>query len=369
MRRTPVVSPRLAVVAAVILCVVLAGVLAARVSGSDRSERKATVPIRPSTAATVPSPKPVALDQLAIPCWSCPHAEDWPLRFRTDLDLLAPLGTGGENAAAWWAAFTKPDGPRAAEADAIMGRRVDHPSIGKVLPAGDPFLAEAQPWVDQAGMRFYPDVYPVAGHETRIPNLMLALTLARSWVARGQAAENLDEALADFRRVVRLGRLLRQEDVLLINDLVGLAAIRMGAEAIYDRARGAGRLDLALAAAIVAGEAPAQKLLSGARVTSAEVAPYLRRGPGGANVVVPDSRFDAMRKIAQESPDRRFRFETCASLSIVAGLGSGAQQAQAQETLSALARSEDALVASNARWYLANPVDEKRLDELLAQGE
>ena len=367
MRRTLVVSPRLAVVAAVTLCVVLAGVLALRASGSDRG--KAAVPVRSSTTATVPGPKPVSLDQLSIPCWSCPNAEGWPLRFRTDLDLLAPLGTGGENAAAWWATFSKPDGPRAAEADAIMGRRVDHPAIGKVLPAGDPFLAEAQPWVDQASMRFYPDVYPVAGLDTRVPNLMLALTLARSWVARGQAASSFDDAMADFRRVVRLGRLLRQEDVLLINDLVGLATIRMGAEAIYERARDAGRLDVALAAAIVAGEAPAQKLLSAARMTSAEVAPYLHRDAGGTSVVVPDSRFDAMRKIAQESPDRRFRLETCASLSIVAGFGSGAQQAQARETLSALARSDDALIASNARWYLANPVDEKRLAQLLAQGK
>jgi hypothetical protein len=360
MSRRNLVSPRLRVIAAAAVCVALAGLLAARVIGSDHGGA-------PIAAATVPSPKPVVLDQLTIPCWSCPHADGWPLRFRTDLDLIAPLGTGGRNAALWYAAFTKPDGPRAAEADAIMSRRVDHPTAGKILPADDPFLAEAEPWMDQATLRFFPDVYPVEGFRTRIPNLMLALTLARSWVARGQAAESLDDAMADFRRVMRLGRLLRQEDVLLINDLVGLAAIRMGAEAIYDRARSGAKLDLALAAAVIAGEAPAQKLLSGARMTTAEVVPYLKRDAGGSSIVVPHSRFEAMRKIALDSPDRRFRMETCASLSLVASFGSGEQRSQARRTLETLAGSTDAAIAANARWHLANPPDEKHLDQLLAQ--
>ncbi len=129
-------------------------------------------------------------------------------------------------------------------------------------------------------MRFYPGIYSVEGFQTKVPNLTLALTLARSLVARGQGEDQFETAMADFGRVVRLGRLLRQDDAMVINDLVGLATIRMGAEAIYQRARADGRLDLALAAAIIAGEAPPQKLLSGARMTSVEVVPYLRRGVG-----------------------------------------------------------------------------------------
>ncbi len=367
MSRATSVSPRIAVLAAAALCLVLAGTLAIRVIGGVAGDAKSAPPVVPPAGATVPAPGAVALEQLSIPCWSCPNAEGWPLRFRTDLDLLAPLGTGTENAAVWLAAFSKPDGPRAAEADAILGRRVEHPSKGRILPPSDPFLAEAAPWVDQATMRFFPDVYPVAGFETRVPNLVLALTLARSWVARGEATVSFDDAMADFRRVVRLGRLLRQEDVLVIDDLVGLATIRLGAEAIYDRARSAGKLELALAAAVVAGEAPAQKLLSAARMTSAEIVPYLHRGAGGTSVVVPESRFEAMRKLARECPDRRFRLETCASISLVASFGPAAQRAQAEEVLSGLAASSDSMVAANARWYLEHPVDERRLDELMAQ--
>ena len=156
---------------------------------------------------------------------------------------------------------------------------------------------------------------------------------------------------------------------MVINDLVGLAAIRLGAEAIYDRARKDGRLDLALAAAVIAGEAPAQKLLSGVRMTGAEVVPYLRRGTGGSSITLPGDRFEGLRKIALESPDRRFRVITCASLSLIASFGSGDQQQQAKRALEALASSSDTVVASNAHWHLANPVDEKRLDQLLAQKE
>jgi len=360
------VSPRSAVAAAVTVLVALACLLVTRViGGSDGAARAAT----PSRVSTIPATKPILVDQLAIPCWSCQFAEEWPLRFRTDLDLIAPLGTGGSNAAEWFAAFTQPDGARAGEAKSIMKRLIDHPTIGRILPANDPFLAEAQPWLDQAAMRFYPEVHAVEGFQTRVPNLMLTLTLARSLLARGQDADRFEDAMADFQRVVRLGRLLRQDDVLVYNDLVGLAVIRIGAEAIYDRARKEGRLDLALAAAVIAGEAPPQRLLSGARMTSIEVAPYLRRGNGGSSITLPDNRFEGLRKIALNSPDRRFRLESCVSLSLIAAFGSGDQRGQAKQVLEALADATDAVVASNARWHLANPVDEEHLTQLLEQKE
>jgi hypothetical protein len=372
MRRS-FVSPRSAVAAAVAVLVALACLIVARVIGGSDGAARAATPSRGSTtsvaAATVPATKPILLDQLAIPCWSCQFAEAWPLRFRTDLDLIAPLGTGGSNAAEWFAAFTQPDGARAGEAKSIMTRLIDHPTIGRILPANDPFLAEARPWLDQAAMRFYPEVHAVEGLETKIPNLMLALTLARSLLARGQSADRFEDAMADFQRVVRLGRLLRQDDVLVYNDLVGLAVIRIGADAIYDRARKEGRLDMALAAAVIAGEVSPQRLLSGARMTSIEVAPYLRRGNPGSSITLPDNRFEGLRKIALNSPDRRFRLESCVSLSLIATFGSGDRRKQAKQVLEALADSTDTVVASNARWHLANPMDEKHLDQLLAQKE
>ena len=335
MNRHPFGSPRSTVAAAITVLVFLVVLLVGRVMNGDHNDVQGTTSARASAITVVavpaPAPKPLDLDKLTIPCWSCPEANASPLGFRTDLDLLAPLGSGGRNVAEWYSAFTQLDGARAAEAEAIMNRRVDQPTLGKVLPPDDPFLDEAQPWMDQAIMRFYPDVYALEGFQTKVPNLMLALTLARSWVARGQQAEHFEVAMADFQRVVRLGRLLRQEDVTVINDLVGLAAIRLGVEAIYDRARKDGRLDLALTAAVVAGEAPAQKLLSGARMTSAEVVPYLHRAAGHTSLSIPDDRFAGIRKIALENPDRRFRIITCASLSLVASFGTGDQQSKAVE--------------------------------------
>jgi len=227
-------------------------------------------------------------------------------------------------------------------------------------------LVEAKPWVEQAAMRFYPNIYPLEGFQTKVPNLMLLLTLARSWVARGQEAGQFDDAMADFQRAVRLGRLLRQDDATVIDDLVGLAAIRLGVEAIYDRARKESRLDLAVTAAVIAGEAPAQRLLSAARMTSAEVMPYLHRAAGHTSLLVPDDHFAEIRKVALGSPDRRFRVITCASLSLVASFGTGVQQSEAVEVLRTLTSSTDPVIADNARWHLANPMDEKRLDELLA---
>ena len=363
-------SPRLKVTAAGAVIAVLVVLLVIRVVNGDQNVLRAATSAHRSgtTAAAAPLPprKTLDIDSLVIPCWSCPNSEASPLGFRTDLDLLAPLGLGALNAAEWYSAFTRPDGSRAKEAAAITNRQVDHPTFGKILPPDDPFLTEAQPWVEQARMHFYPDVYPLEGFQTKVPNLTLALTLARSWVARGRQAEQFDAAMADFQRTVRLGRLLRQDDATVINDLVGLAAIRLGVEAIYDRARTEGRLDLAVTAAVIAGEAPAQRLLSAARMTSAEVMPYLHRAAGHTTLSIPDDHFTEIRKIALDSPDRRFRVITCASLSLVASFGTGDQQSKAVEALRTLASSADPVISEEARWHLANPTDEKHFDELLA---
>src|SRR5690242_7391394 len=57
---------------------------------------------------------------ILVPCWGCPGTDDWPIKFRTNLDLLAPLGTGAENAASWFAQFAKPNGTRYGEAEAAI---------------------------------------------------------------------------------------------------------------------------------------------------------------------------------------------------------------------------------------------------------
>ncbi len=350
--------------AAGVVALLVGGLAAALLRGSG-------VPVAAGPAAppaTVPAPHPCDLAKLAIPCWSCPVAEKWPLRFVTDLDMLAPLGTGRGNAAAWFAAFSKRDGARAAEGVAAMARRIDRPPVGPVLPAGDPLLREAAPWCDQATMRFYPDFLPLEGYRTPIPNLLLMLTFARSWIAEGMATPDFDVAMADFRRVIRLGRLLRQEDAVLINDLVGLACIRIGAEAIYDRARKDGRTDLALLAAVVAGEAPPQKYLSAARVTAVEVGPYLAKGTDGKfSLTLPAKRLEAIEEMAASCPDRRFRGEAILDLRLVAALAPEALRERAGTLLDKLAADRDPVVSATARWCLATPVSDREVQELYGE--
>ncbi len=180
-------------------------------------------------------------------------------RFQT-ISLIAPLGDGPANAAEFFAAFEKQRGPRAADAEAMQARRVERSDdIGMVVAAADELLLEAEPWVDQATMRFYPDVFPMEGAGTRITNLLVMLTMARSWTARGVDADDPERGLDDCRRAIRLGRLLRQEDVVIINDLVGLACIHIGTRGVYRIAQGEGNTELALLASIVLGVAPARR--------------------------------------------------------------------------------------------------------------
>lgn len=366
-------SVRIAIVAAVGVVVVLAGALVATLLSHHGA---AAYALETPPSATVPAPYPCNLSKLEMPCWGCLWAQTWPLRYRTDLDMLAPLGTGTANAATWFAAFAKPNGPRFAEAAAAMARRVKHgplpiaPQGFDVLPPNDPLFAEASPWCDQATMRFYPDVFPVRGADTQLPNNLLTLNLARAWIARGHDAANFDDAMADFRRVIRLGRLLRQDDVVVIDDLLGLVYIRWGAEEIYDRARKEGKTDLVLLAAVVAGEGAPQRDLTAARMTSIEIAPYLRKaGAGSYELQLPAECYKAVSEMATSSPDRRFRDEAILRLRFVAALGAGPMRADAHALLEKLASGPDPIVAANAHWSLATPVSDKDVKGLLGQSQ
>ena len=187
-------SKRLPVVLAAAVIVILAGSLGARLVSRDGGSAVQAAP-----AAVVPAPLPFDVAELEIPCWTCPVNRDWPLRFQTNLDLLAPLGNGSANAAEWFALFEKKRGPRADEAVAAQKRGIEGPEwLGTVLPPDDPLLLEAEPWCDQATMSFYPDVFQLNGYSTRVTNLLFAIKLVRSWVARGEGAEDSEEALGDL---------------------------------------------------------------------------------------------------------------------------------------------------------------------------
>jgi hypothetical protein len=360
-------SHRPHVLIALALVASLAALLGLRLLAGARLPGSTTRgPVAP--AASVPAPKAVALSSLEFPCWGCPEAQKWPVAFRTDLDFLAPLGNGPANAGLFFRDFAKPGGSRYAEAAAAMDRRVDGPrELGKVLPPNDPLLLEAEPWCDQATMRYYPHFFPLQGTNTQLPNLLVPLSLAKSWVARGLADPDVARAMGDFRRAIRLGRLLRQEDATIIADLVGLACIRHGAQGVYDLARRTGDAPLALVAATILGEHAPQRLLTSERVTKVELRPYVREADGGELILsLPDSRLDAIVELAKGEPDVRFRGEGVVALSMVRALGTSAQQEKALATLNELAASKDARVAVLATWNRDHRLAKESIVQALA---
>jgi hypothetical protein len=350
----------LRVVVAAAVAVLLTGTLAARLIG------RSAAPHPEAPYGVVPSPVSVAIDELEVPCWSCGESKEWAVRFRTDLDLLAPLGNGPANAADYFKDFTKvPEGPRYQEFVQARKAAVAGPDwLGDVLPPGHPLLSEAEPWCDQATMRFYPEIYPLDGYRTRIPNLLHMLHLAKGWVARGMATEDAESALADFRRAIRLGRLLRQEDGVIISDLVGLACIRFGAEGIYRRSVAAGDLERAVIASVVVGEVAPQRLITSERLTSADLAASARiDGDGQLDLRLKDEDLDRAIDVAVTGPDRRFRAEAIVMLHLVRHLGTASQETRVLEVLDELSVSPDPVIAEVARWSRDTPLDEEDLKE------
>jgi len=346
------------VVLAAAVIVILAGSLGARLIARDGA---VVVPQAPD--ATVPAPTAFEVADLEVPCWTCPSNTDWHLRFQTDLDLLAPLGTGDANAAEWFALFEKNGGPRYAEATAAMERRIERTDwVGKTLPPDDPLLLEAEPWCDQATMSFYPEIFPLNGYATRITNLLLPLNMVRSWVARGLAAESSEAAMADFRRAIRLGRLLRQEDVVVISDLVGLACIHLGARGIYERSLADGDLELALLASVVLGEVAPQRLGTKQHLTSTDLMDSMWLDDRGEmQYRLRPGTLDSVIEAATSSPDRRFRCEAIVGLNIIFGLGTPEEKGRAFEVLDALVDDADPMIAEGARWSRNMPTDVEQL--------
>jgi hypothetical protein len=348
------------VMIAAAVIVVLAGSLGARLIGRDGS---VVVPNAPD--ATVPAPTPFQVADLEVPCWTCPDSSDLPLRFQTDLALLAPLGTGTANAAEWFGLFAKDVGPRKDDATAARGRRIEGPEwLGQILPADDPLLLEAQPWCDQATMTFYPDIFELDGYATRITNLLLPLNMVRSWVARGLAAESTEEAMEDFRRSIRLGRLLRQEDVVVISDLVGLACIHLATRGVYERALADDDLELALLASVVLGEVAPQRLGTKQHLTSVDLMDSMWLDDRGElQYLLKPGKLDAVIEAAKSAPDRRFRCEAIVGLNIVFCLGTPEEKGRAFEVLDALLNDADPVVAEGARWSRDMPSDVEQLKE------
>ncbi|MCU0235401.1 MAG: hypothetical protein MUE90_15395 [Thermoanaerobaculales bacterium] len=145
--------------------------------------------------------------------------------------------------------------------------------------------------------------------------------------------------MSDFRRAIRLGRLLRQEDVVVINDLVGLACVHLGARGLYQRAVADGDLELALLASVVIGEVAPQRLRTAEKITATDLSDS-----------IVDAGRSALLEAAASAPDRRFRCEAIVGLNTVRWLGTPEEGERAFELLDALASDDDAVVAANAIW-------------------
>ena len=366
------VSRKFLVLSALALVVTLAGSLGLRVLGADAhaDQQRATRRVEAPADSQSPGPPQVAhvsdpmpLDPLSIPVpnWYDRKRQEGPVAFIIDLDAIAPLGDGTSNAALWFRQFAKHDGARLADYEAAMGRRIEGEQFkGKVLPGDDPLLLEAEPWADQAIMRHYPDVWELDGYQTPITNLLAILTFARAWVERGNATDDADLAREDYRRAIRLGRLLRQEDTIVINDLVGLACIRYGLEGLYELEREQGNTAAAMLAGFALGEVAPQRLLTSSLITEGDKIRLVRSWYLVGNAVeVGDDELARVVDTATGHPNRRFRGEAMLNLHMVFAFGSGEPKRIAGETLERLAQDQDRLTAELARWCLEHEFDPK----------
>ncbi len=357
---------RTMVLLATAVVVVLGGMLAVRLLASMHTPSAAAAEIAIGPAV-VPRPASVTVNTLEVPCWSCPNAKEWAVDFRTDLDLLAPLGEGPRNVGLWFKDFAKPDGPRFPEAEAMMKRRSDHSGeLGMILAPDDPLLLEAEPWSDQATMSYYPEIFPLEGYSTRIPNLLVPLTFVRSWVARGLDNPDPERGLEDCRRAIRLGRLLRQEDVTIISDLVGLACIHLGSRGVYDIALRTGDLELALLASIVIGEVAPQRLMTSERVTRFDFSPYVRRSASGEySLDLPAGTLNRTLGGIDSWSQRRFFGEAVLVANLVYFLGAPDERATAEDYLSGLLQSDDEFFVYFAKWAMETPPDDEFMNDVM----
>jgi hypothetical protein len=158
--------------------------------------------------------------------------------------------------------------------------------------------------------------------------------------------------------------LLRQEDVTIIADLVGLACVRFGADGIYRRAVAEGDLELALIASVVLGEVAPQRLMTSERITAGNLSPFGRVGPDGElEFNISDRRIDRLMAMITDGPDRRFGGEAFIGLSIVRNLGTGDQQARVVEFPTELRDGSKPFISEMAQWALEAPLSDGLIED------
>jgi len=317
--------------------------------------------------AYVPDPKPFNIEDLEVPDWYQLSYRNPPIRFQTDLDLLAPMGTGSQNAARFFRLFSKPDGSRLTEFNRINASKVNHSDWGDILPANEPLIEEAKLWADQSVMRFYPDYYTLNGSFTAIPNLLLPFLLARTWTAMGVDSPNKSVGLGLCRRAIRLGRLLRQEDVCTIADAIGVLCIQTGTKGIYKIALSEGNTKLAFLASIVLGEVAPQNILMRRKFDKSTYLGVPKENDNQEKkLLISERDLEDLITIAKEDPCRRFRMQAIFQMNFIRHLCDSKECIQKVVTaLSKLLKSNDPMISQSAQWSLEYTISKSDLKDYL----
>ena len=315
-------------------------------------------------AASVPLPRRLTLTDVPAPArWTVlAWSNQLPrLDFSIDLDYFAPLGNGPANAAIWFRDFARTGGIRATEvgdADLVL-----LPFLGmeqRVYPPDHRLLLEAEPWVDQATCRFYPDVWKADGPDMPVANLLFAVNLAKSWTARGAQETDPGRAREDYRRAIRLGRLFMQEDFVEIQHLVGWACVSYGLRGLNDLARRENDGAMVAATTLALGDYSAMRTIAAQWATELRLDTAAHRSWwGGWTLSIDDALVDRAVAHAQHNPLRCLRAEAIRLLVVIAHDGTRTQKEKATAVLSELAHGRDQCLADMARWFQARPYDRR----------
>jgi len=294
----------------------------------------------------------------------------------TLLDDIAPLGDGRENVAPWFADFSGQSGARASEYVAAQERarawvrEMDErgtPVPHRERPAfrfDDPLVREAEGRLESGVLRFYEDVYEIDAWKTPLPNLLMAIQLGKLWIARADREPDFPVALEDYRRAIRIGRLLRREDVILITGWTGLQVVQDGLEALSRRQRavgdtaGADRTGVALAALM------AERLEMVRVFDVLNIQDDVLRRWWQLKVRVPGWKVDEVRDLARAHPSRAVRIEAQMALAILSNFADDDAREAASRTLDELVEDADPLVAKFAASHRERASEMMGSDEL-----
>ncbi len=309
--------------------------------------------------ASVEEPRDLSFPELPDPFdWTSLDGLADALGYKVDLDLLAPLGNGEGNLAIWLVRFMDNGGRRDEAIEALA--RATTVEIGdlagwSVLPFDDPILLEAEPWIDQGTCRFYPGELRFESLFYQVPDLSLALSLGRTWIARGyQHFRDPPIAKRDIRRAFRLGRLLLQDDVTVSHNLVAAELIRASAKALYDLARRTRDGIGASLAALVLADSTALKIEMLKRSAVATNVPAHVFEPPligrltGPVMDIRDFEVDEVVTLAGSFASRALRLEALAALYLIEHMGTRSQSKRAAAALEKLSGDSDPLVAATA---------------------